>query len=135
MVFVDDPLALFNAWLEEARAALGYDADAMAVATATPEAAPSVRMVLLKAVDERGLVFFTNYSSRKGSELEANPRAALLFHWQPLGRQVRVEGAVARATPEETERYVRSRPRGSQTRAHPKRPSKPRHTRESYEVP
>src|SRR3954466_10764375 len=99
MVFVDDPLALFNAWLEEARAALGYDADAMAVATATPGAPPAVRMVLLKAVDERGLVFFTNYSSRKGSELEANPRAALLFHWQPLRRQVGVGGPVCKGAP------------------------------------
>ena len=91
---MDDPLPLFQSWLAEARAALGYDADAMAVATATPEGAPSARMVLLKGVDERGLVFFTNYSSRKGAELERNPRAALLFHWQPLGRQVRVEGRV-----------------------------------------
>src|SRR5215213_9447309 len=89
---MDDPLARFREWLEEARTDLGYDAEAVAVATATPEGAPSVRMVLLKSFDERGLLFFTNYSSRKGSELERNPRAALLFHWQPLGRQVRVEG-------------------------------------------
>ena len=111
---MDDPLALFETWLEEARAAMGYDADAMAVATATADGAPSARMVLLKGVDDRGLVFFTNYSSRMGAELEQNPRAALLFHWQPLGRQVRVEGTVERA---ESEAYARSRPRQSQLSA------------------
>ena len=89
----------------------------MAVATATPDGAPSARMVLLKGVDERGLVFFTNYSSRKGDELEQNPRAALLFHWQPLGRQVRVEGPVARVDRAESEAYARSRPRASQLSA------------------
>jgi pyridoxamine 5'-phosphate oxidase len=114
---VDDPLAHFHKWLEEARAELGYDADAMAVATAAPDGAPSVRMVLLKAADERGLVFFTNYSSRKGSELERNPRAALLFHWQPLGRQVRVEGPVSKVDRTEGEAYARSRPRESQLSA------------------
>jgi pyridoxamine 5'-phosphate oxidase len=114
---VDDPLAHFHKWLEEARAELGYDADAMAVATAAPDGAPSVRMVLLKGADERGLVFFTNYSSRKGSELERNPRAALLFHWQPLGRQVRVEGPVSKVDRTEGEAYARSRPRESQLSA------------------
>ena len=112
-----DPLALFETWLEEARAAMGYDADAMAVATATAAGAPSARMVLLKGVDDRGLVFFTNYSSRKGAELEQNPRAALLFHWQPLGRQVRVEGPVSRVDRAESEAYARSRPRQSQLSA------------------
>jgi pyridoxamine 5'-phosphate oxidase len=114
---VDDPLTLFRSWLEEARAALGYDADAMAVATATRGGEPSVRIVLLKGVDERGLVFFTNYSSRKGLELEQNPRAALLFHWQALGRQARVEGLVARVERAESEAYARSRPRESQLSA------------------
>src|SRR3954447_2421818 len=114
---MDDPLALFRAWLEEARAAMGYDADVMAVATATSEGVPSARMVLLKDVDDRGLVFFTNYSSRKGVELEQNPRAALLFHWQPLGRQVRIEGPVSRGDRPETEAYARSRPRQSQLSA------------------
>jgi pyridoxamine 5'-phosphate oxidase len=89
----------------------------MAVATASADGAPSVRMVLLKQVDARGFVFFTNYESRKGRELTANPRAALLFHWEKLGRQVRVEGAVQRVSREETETYVRSRPRGSQLSA------------------
>jgi pyridoxamine 5'-phosphate oxidase len=117
MPFVDDPLALFESWLEEARAAIGYDADAMAVATATPDGAPSARMVLLKGVDEGGLVFFTNYSSRKGAELDENPRAALLFHWQPLGRQVRVEGRVSKVDRAESEAYAQSRPRESQLSA------------------
>ena len=114
---MDDPLQLFESWLEEARSALGYDADAMAVATATPDGVPSARMVLLKGVDPGGLVFFTNYSSRKGEELRENPRAALLFHWQPLGRQVRVEGPVARVGRAESEAYARSRPRESQLSA------------------
>jgi pyridoxamine 5'-phosphate oxidase len=117
MPSVHDPLALFQSWLEEARADLGYDAEAMAVATATPDGAPSVRMVLLKGFDERGLLFFTNYSSRKGGELEQNPRAALLFHWQPLGRQVRIEGAVSKVDRAEGEAYARSRPRESQLSA------------------
>ncbi len=96
---------------------MGYDAEAMALATATPDGAPSARMVLLKGLDERGLVFFTNYSSRKGRELEGNGRAALLFHWPAVGRQVRVEGPVARVDRSESEAYARSRPRESQLSA------------------
>jgi pyridoxamine 5'-phosphate oxidase len=114
---VDDPLTLFRSWLEEARAAMGYDAEAMALATATPDGAPSARMVLLKGLDERGLVFFTNYSSRKGDELAANPRAALLFHWPSIGRQVRIEGPVSRVDRADSEAYARSRPRQSQLSA------------------
>jgi pyridoxamine 5'-phosphate oxidase len=111
---VDDPLTLFQSWLDEARAAEGYDAEAMAVATATPDGAPSARMVLLKGFDERGIVFFTNYGSRKGDELAANPRAALLFHWAELERQVRIEGPVERIPPEESAAYFDTRDRGSQ---------------------
>ena len=114
---MDDPLTLFESWLEEARAAEGLNAEALAVATATSAGEPSVRMVLLKGFDERGIVFFTNYSSRKGGELEQNPRAALLFHWPVLGRQVRVEGPVTRVAREESEAYARSRPRQSQLSA------------------
>jgi pyridoxamine 5'-phosphate oxidase len=114
---VDDPLTLFESWLAEARDAEGFEADAMAVATATPDGAPSARMVLLKGFDERGIVFFTNYGSRKGDELERNPRAAILFHWQALGRQVRVEGPVSRVERSESEAYARSRPRESQLSA------------------
>jgi pyridoxamine 5'-phosphate oxidase len=114
---VDDPMTLFESWLEEARAAEGLNAEALAVATATSAGEPSVRTVLLKGFDERGIVFFTNYSSRKGGELEQNPRAALLFHWPVLGRQVRVEGPVTRVAREESEAYARSRPRQSQLSA------------------
>jgi pyridoxamine 5'-phosphate oxidase len=114
---VDDPLALFNSWLDEARAAEGLNAEAFAVATATPEGAPSVRIVLMKGADDRGIVFFTNYSSRKGLELSGNPRAALLFFWPSLGRQVRIEGPVMKVDRAESETYARSRPRESQLSA------------------
>jgi pyridoxamine 5'-phosphate oxidase len=112
-----DPLLEFGRWFEEARAAESVDPEAMALATATPDGVPSVRMVLLKIFDERGFAFFTNYASRKGRELMSNPRAALLFHWKPLGRQIRIEGAVGHVPREETERYARTRTRGSQLSA------------------
>jgi pyridoxamine 5'-phosphate oxidase len=114
---MDDPLALFRAWLGEARAAGAFEPEAMAVATAAPDGAPSVRMVLMKGHDERGIVFFTNYGSRKGDELERNPRAALLFHWPGLGRQVRIEGPVTRVERAESEAYAHHRPRSSQLSA------------------
>ncbi len=104
-----DPLVQFHAWFADARAALEQP-DAVALATATPDGRPSVRMVLLKRADEQGFGFHTNLDSRKGVELAANPRAALLFHWQPLGRQVRVEGAVEAAPAQESEEYFRTRP-------------------------
>jgi pyridoxamine 5'-phosphate oxidase len=85
-----EPLEQFRRWYAEAAAMLEVP-EAMALATAAPDGSPSLRMVLLKRFDERGLVFHTHYTSRKGRQLEANPRAALLFHWPPLGRQVRVE--------------------------------------------
>jgi pyridoxamine 5'-phosphate oxidase len=113
----DDPLSLFQRWLDEARERSAYEAEAMAVATADAMGAPSVRMVLLKGCDERGLTFFTNYGSRKGTDLGSNPQAALLFHWLTLGRQVRVEGTVTRVDRAETEAYARSRPRPSQLSA------------------
>src|SRR5918995_7251436 len=112
-----DPLSLFQQWLDEARAASRYEAEAMAVATADAMGAPSLRMVLLKGCAERGLTFFTNYGSRKGTDLGSNPQAALLFHWPTLGRQVRVEGTVTRVDRAETEAYARSRPRASQLSA------------------
>ncbi len=108
---------LFRTWLGEARASGTPEPEAMALATATPDGAPSVRMVLLKGEDERGIVFYTNYASRKGDELETNPRAALLFHWPALGRQVRIEGPVTRVDRAESEAYARSRPRPSQLSA------------------
>jgi len=108
-----DPLRQFQLWFDEARDA-GLEApEAMALATATRDGRPSARMVLLKSADEHGFAFFTNYESRKGRELDENPRAALLFHWQPLGRQVRVEGDVERVPAEESEAYFRTRPPGS----------------------
>jgi pyridoxamine 5'-phosphate oxidase len=112
-----DPLAQFAAWYEQARVAGMRMPEAAAVATAAADGSPSVRMVLVKGFDERGFVFFTNYSSRKGDELAENPRAALLFHWDPLGRQVRIAGAVTRTSAEETAAYVRTRPRGSRLSA------------------
>lgn len=104
------PLRQFEHWFATAREAGLELAEAMAVATATPAGRPSVRMVLLKSADERGFAFFTNYESRKGRELAENAFAALLFHWQPLGRQVRVEGRVEHVAAEESQAYFRTRP-------------------------
>jgi pyridoxamine 5'-phosphate oxidase len=108
-----EPLVQFGRWYQEAAVAIDVP-DAMAVATATAGGSPSVRMVLLKGYDERGLVFFSHYTSRKGRELEANPRAALLFHWSALGRQVRVEGGVARLAEADSDAYFATRPRNAQ---------------------
>ncbi len=112
-----EPLRQFEAWFADARAAGVREPEAVALASATSAGEPSVRMVLCKAFDERGFVFFTNYDSRKGRELSENPRAALLFHWDPLGRQVRIEGPVQRVSVEDSTAYARSRPRGSQLSA------------------
>ena len=112
-----EPLRQFAAWFEEAGAAGMRAPEAMALATATADGRPSVRMVLLKGFDERGFVFFTGYESRKGGELTANPRAALLFYWDPLGRQVRIEGPVERVAETESDAYFASRPRGAQISA------------------
>lgn len=114
---LEDPFAQFARWFEEARDAGIRMPEAAAVATATSDGAPSVRMVLVKHTAEPGFVFYSNYESRKGQELTANPRAALLFYWEALGRQVRLEGPVARLSPEASARYIRSRPRGSQLSA------------------
>jgi pyridoxamine 5'-phosphate oxidase len=108
-----DPLEQFRHWFAEAGAVLEVP-EAMAVATATPDGAPSVRMVLLKGFDDRGLVFYSHYTSRKGRELEENPHAALLFHWSPLHRQVRIEGSVERVPGEESDAYFATRPRDAQ---------------------
>lgn len=112
-----DPLTQFGRWYDEAQAGGAFEPDAAAIATATPDGRPSARMVLVKGFDPQGLVFFTNYASRKAGELEANPRAALLFHWPELGRQVRIEGDVARTSRAETEAYAHGRPRQSQLSA------------------
>lgn len=109
-----DPLRQFGLWVEEARQAGVVEPEAVALASATADGAPSARMVLLKGYDERGFRFFTDYRSRKAAELDQNPRAALLFHWKELGRQVRIEGDVERVPPAETAEYVRTRSRASQ---------------------
>ncbi len=110
----DDPLALFDRWLAQVVAAGVPEPNAMALATATVDGRPAVRLVLLKGADAAGFVFFTNTSSRKGEELAANPRAALALTWHPVQRQVRVEGAVQRVSTAEDDAYFSSRPRGSQ---------------------
>ncbi|HEV3376483.1 MAG TPA: pyridoxamine 5'-phosphate oxidase [Thermoleophilaceae bacterium] len=112
-----DPLVLFRRWFDDAVAAGAFEPEAVALATATPGGRPSARMVLARGVDERGFAFYTNYGSRKGTELEANPHAALLFHWPAIGRQVRAEGPVERLPREESERYARARSRDSQISA------------------
>jgi pyridoxamine 5'-phosphate oxidase len=109
-----DPFEQFALWLGEALAQGGSEANAMTVATATPDGIPSARTVLLKGFDERGFVFYTNYESQKGRELTANPRAALLFHWHVLQRQIRINGTVERTSVEESEAYFHSRAPGSQ---------------------
>jgi pyridoxamine 5'-phosphate oxidase len=111
-----DPLRQFGRWYREAATAVRAP-EAMALATASRDGAPSLRMVLLKGFDERGFVFYTGYESRKGSELAQNPRAALLFYWDPLGRQARIEGPVERVAREQSEGYFHSRPRGAQLAA------------------
>ena len=124
-----EPLEQFRRWFAEAAEALDVP-EAMALATATPDGAPSVRMVLLKGADERGLVFYSHYTSRKGRELEANPQAALLFYWSPLGRQVRVEGTVGRVSVAESDSYFAARPRDAQLGALASRQSEPLDSRD-----
>jgi pyridoxamine 5'-phosphate oxidase len=109
-----NPILQFNQWMQEALAANLYEPNAMTLATATPQGRPSARVVLIKGVSEEGFVFYTNYESRKGAELEANPWAALTFHWAELERQVRIEGKVRRQATELSLQYFHSRPRGSQ---------------------
>ena len=109
-----DPIRQFQIWLEDAVAANIPLAEAMTLATATPDGKPSARMVLLKQVDHDGFVFFTNYHSAKAEQLDANPHAALVFYWSQLDRQVRVEGSVVRTSAQESQEYFRTRPRESQ---------------------
>jgi len=114
---VTDPVAVFNEWMEEARAAGVEVPEAMTLATADAAGRPSARMLLLKGADERGFTFFSGYESRKGRELDENPRAALVFYWQPLGRQVRVEGTVRRLAPKASDDYWATRPARSRAAA------------------
>ena len=128
-----DPLRQFAVWFQEAGESGLRAPEAVAVATATPDGLPSVRMVLMKEFDERGFVFYSNYESRKGRELLDNPCAALLFHWDTLGRQVRIEGPVERMGMEESAAYIRSRPRGSQLSALASPQSQPVESRNELE--
>jgi pyridoxamine 5'-phosphate oxidase len=120
-----DPIARFAAWMEDAAKSEPNDANAVCLATCTPDGRPSARMVLLKGVDARGFVFYTNLESRKGQELAANPHAALCFHWKSLTRSVRVEGPVEPVTAEEADAYYASRARGSRIGAWASRQSRP----------
>jgi pyridoxamine 5'-phosphate oxidase len=113
----DDPFTLFAEWLADARRTEINDPNAMTLATIGLDGAPDARIVLLKGQDPRGLVFYTNYRSRKGEELSSDPRAALVFHWKSLQRQIRVEGTVERVVPEEADAYFASRPRLSKVGA------------------
>ena len=128
-----DPLRQFDTWFKHAASTGVRAPEAMAVATASADGAPSVRIALLKQYDALGFVFYTNYESRKAQELAANPRAALLFYWDPLGRQVRIEGPVQRTSREASATYVHSRPRGSQLSAMASRQSRPVASREALE--
>jgi pyridoxamine 5'-phosphate oxidase len=112
-----DPIAQFTIWFAQAQDAHVPEVNAMTLATADATGAPSARIVLLKGIDDRGFCFFTNYQSRKGRELDANPRAALCIYWQPLERQVRIEGAVERVSRAESETYFRTRPVSAQVGA------------------
>jgi pyridoxamine 5'-phosphate oxidase len=120
-----DPFALFKTWLAEAEAFEPADPEAMAVATADAEGLPNVRMILLKGADERGFVFYTNCESAKGRELAANPKAALLFYWKSLGRQIRIRGPVEAATEAEADAYFATRHRESRIGACASRQSRP----------
>jgi pyridoxamine 5'-phosphate oxidase len=128
-----NPLTVFRRWFDEARAEGAFEPDAAALATAGADGRPSARMVLTKGFDESGVVFFTNYASRKADELEANPHAALLFHWPVVGRQVRIEGGVARVRRAETEAYAHNRSRESQLSALASPQSQPVPSREWLE--
>lgn len=108
-----DPIRQFHAWFEEATEAGVGEPHAMTVATVSPEGRPSARIVLMRNFDDRGFVFFTNYESRKGREIAANPFASMVFFWQPLERQIRIEGKIVKATEAESNDYFRGRPTGS----------------------
>lgn len=120
-----DPFARFHAWMAEAIEQEPVDPNAMTVVTATPDGRPSARAILLKGVDDRGFVFYTNKESRKAAELAANPRIFLLFHWKSLARQVRIEGTVEDVTDAEADAYYASRPRISRLGAWASRQSRP----------
>ena len=128
-----DPLELFGTWYAEAGKSEPNDPSAMALATVGPDGTPAVRMVLLKDYDADGFVFYTNYESRKGLQLLGHPKAALLFHWKSLRRQVRIEGPISQTTPEEADAYFATRARGSQLGAWASEQSRPLESRFALE--
>ena len=127
-----DPFAIFEEWFAQARANELNDPNAMALATATPEGVPSVRMVLLKGHGPDGFVFYTNFHSRKGGELAANPHVALLFHWKSLRRQIRIEGTITEVTPAEADAYFASRHPESRLGSAASDQSRPLDSRQTY---
>jgi pyridoxamine 5'-phosphate oxidase len=129
-----DPFALFNAWFAEAKASEPNDPDAMALATVDATGLPDVRMVLLKAADARGFVFYTNEQSTKGGELASNPKAALVLHWKSIRKQVRVRGAVERVSTAEADAYFASRSRESRIAAMASDQSRPLDSRKTFEA-
>lgn len=129
-----DPMALFEAWFAEAKAAELNDPEAMALATVDAAGLPDVRVVLMKGADERGFVFYTNEQSAKGAELAANPKAALAMHWKSIRRQVRVRGAVERVSAAEADAYFASRSRPSQIGAWASDQSQPLDSRATFEA-
>jgi pyridoxamine 5'-phosphate oxidase len=129
----DDPIERFREWFREAEQAGVEVPEAMTLATAGADGAPSARMLLLKGADDEGFVFYSGYVSRKAGELEQNPRAALVFYWRPLGKQVRVEGPVERVSEGESAAYFATRPRGSQLAAWASQQSGPLESREKLE--
>ncbi len=129
----DEPMALFAAWLAEASASEPRDPTAMTLATVDSDGMPNARMVLLKGADSRGFVFYTNIDSQKGQELDAAQKAALVFHWKSLNRQVRVRGIVERVTVEEADAYFASRPKQAQIGAWASKQSQPLESRLAFE--
>jgi pyridoxamine 5'-phosphate oxidase len=132
-VDAEEPFRLFRSWLAEAEASEPNDPNAMALATVDADGLPDVRMVLLKGADEAGFVFYTNTESAKGDELTANPKAALVFHWKSLRRQIRVRGPVTRVSDAEADAYFQSRPRDSRIGAWASRQSRPLESRFALE--
>jgi pyridoxamine 5'-phosphate oxidase len=129
----EDPLPLFDAWLKDATAAEPRDPTAMTLATVDADGLPNARMVLLKGVDARGFVFYSNLDSQKGQELDANPLAALVFHWKSLNRQVRVRGPVERVGEADADAYFATRPKQAQIGAWASKQSKPLESRLAFE--
>jgi pyridoxamine 5'-phosphate oxidase len=129
----DEPLRLWQAWFDEAVKSEPRDPNAMSLATVDPDGMPDVRTVLLKGIDERGFVFYTNTESQKGRELAANPKAGLLFYWKSLNRQVRVRGPVERVTAQEADAYFATRPKQAQIGAWASQQSRPLESRLAFE--